>query len=336
MVAAPLSYASGHGSGPRPINLRRDVPQILALLNLVFAGQPGNGGQSLNRLSLSQEPWFVSRLRQLSNGLTPGYVWEESGSIVGNVSILTSNVRGRYLVANVAVHPDFRRQGIARSLMETVVQTTRNLNARELLLQVKTDNEGAIRLYEGLGFERVGSVTSWYSSFNQFRLLPAAVSGQSPDHSGEFFIRPLRGNEWQKAYALDTSVVDADLVWPEPTKSDQYKGGFLRWFEHMISGRKVETWVAEAQKGQMVGVATVLSEWGRYHTLDLRVLPQWSGAQQPLLAKLLRRVQHSYRRNIRIDHPADDQTATGLLQRANFVPRYTLTTMRLIMKNNGA
>lgn len=329
MVAAPLSYTSGHGTGPRPINLRRDVPQILALLNLVFSKQEGEGDHPLNRMSLTQQPWFIIRLRQLRTGLAPGYVWEESGSIVGNVSLLTSNIRGRYLVANVAVHPDYRRQGIARMLMETVVQATRNVGAREILLQVRQENDPAIRLYSAIGFQTVGSLTSWYSTYSRFRLLPVAVSDHSPDQYGPFFIRPLRDNEWRRAYKLDTSVVHRDLNWPQPTAEDHYKRNLLRGFGELLNGRKAETWVAETGDGELAGLAAIASEWGRLHTLSLRVLPQWQEAQQPLLAKLLRRLQHSYRRNIRIDHPADDEAASSLLQRANFVPRRTLTTMKL-------
>jgi hypothetical protein len=257
------------------------------------------------------------RLRQLSQGLVPG-------------SVLTSGVRGRYLVANVAVHPDFRRQGIARDLMETVVQSVEEQGGRELLLQVRQDNVAAIRLYESIGFRLIGSMTSWYSSFNSFRLLPAALGTQGPDYSGGFFIRPLRRDEWRAAYQLDVSAVHPDLNWPEPLPRDQYRAGLWRWISDLINGRQVETWVAEAEGGQLAGLAMLLSEWGRYHTLTLRALPQWHGAvEQPLLAKLLRRLQYTHRRNIRIDHPAGDVVTGDLLRRAHFEPRRTLSTMRL-------
>lgn len=306
---------------------------MLALLNLVFRSSIDNDARhSLNRMSLAQQPWFLLRLRQWYDGVVPGYVWEESGSIVGNVSVLTTKKKGRFLVANVAVHPQFRRQGIAQNLMETVVKQVRERGGRELLLQVRQDNEAAIGLYESIDFQQVGSMTSWYASFRHFRLLPASVSAQSPDHSGDFFIRPLRREEWRKAYELDTAVVHPDLNWPEPLPKDHYRGGLWRWFNNVINARQAETWVAEGQEGQMAGLASIQSEWGRMHTLVLRSLPAWRGAvEQPLLAKLLRRLQHMYRRNIRIDHPAADDVAGELLRRANFVPRRTLTTMALTL-----
>ena len=331
MVAAVTRLSSGSSSGPRPINLRKDIPQVLALLNVVFRASPdGEGRYTLNRTSLSQEPWPVLRLRQLRQGMTPGYVWVESGKIVGNVSVLTTDTRGRYLVANVAVHPDFRRQGIARTLIETIIERVREQGGHELLLQVRRDNEAAIRLYESIDFSDLGSMTSWYSSFSHFRLLPAATGAQSPDQVGDYFVRPLRRHEWRAAYRLDAASIDPDLNWPDPLRVDHYKIDLWRAVGNLISGRQVESWVAEGPDKWMAGVATITSEWGRLHTLTLRVHPRCHGeVEQPLLAKLLRRLQHTYRRNIRIDHPAEDEVTNQLLHRANFTPRRTLTTMRL-------
>ncbi len=263
-------------------------------------------------------------------------MWLESGAIVGTVSLLGTAIKGRYLVANVAVHPDFRRQGIATALMETVVEAVKEHHGHELLLQVRDDNEAAIGLYESIDFRQLGSMTSWYSSFTQFRLLPSAISAQSPDKIGDFFVRPLRRDEWRAAYHLDAASVHPDLSWPDPLREDHYKNDLWRWLANLLSGRQAETWVAELSDGQLAGLATILSEWSRLHTLSLRVHPQWYGeVEQPLLAKLLRRLQHSYRRKIRIDHPAADEVTNQLLHRANFIPRRTLTTMRLKLEDRG-
>jgi ribosomal protein S18 acetylase RimI-like enzyme len=331
MVAAPLSYSTRSKNGPRPINLRKDIPQVLALLNLVFSSSlDSDGRRVLNRMSLAQQPWVVLQLRQLVEGIVPGFVWEESGEIVGNVSLLTTGRSGRYLVANVAVHPDFRRRGIARMLMEEVIDLVERHKGNELLLQVHRDNLGAIALYKKLDFKTVGSVTSWYTSYNQFRLLPLSTSNHSPDRIGDLFIRPLRGREWLRAWRLDQSSMAPDLNWPEPLPRDAYKQGFGRWLSNLFAGRQAETWVVENADEELVGLGTILTEWGRAHGLSIRVHPDWQGkVERPLMAKLLRRLQYMARRNIRMDHPADDVVINDLLREANFHPRRTLTVMRL-------
>ncbi len=330
MVAAPLSYSTRSKNGPRPINLRKDIPQVLALLNLVFSSSLDSDSQRLlNRMSLAQQPWVVLRLRQMVDGIVPGFVWEESGDIVGNVSLLTTSRPGRYLVANVAVHPDFRRRGIARMLMEEVIDMVERQKGNEILLQVHHDNVGAISLYRMLDFKIIGSMTSWYASYNQFRLLPLSTSNRSPDRIGNLFIRPLRGREWLQAWRLDQSSVAPDLNWPEPLPRDAYKQGFGRWLSNLFAGRQAETWAVENLDEELVGLGTILSEWGRAHGLSLRVNPEWQGkVERPLMAKLLRRLQYMARRNIRIDHPAGDEVTSDLLREANFHPRRTLTVMR--------
>lgn len=330
MVAAPLSFESGSVSGPRPINLQKDIAQVLALLTLVFRPSlDADGQRRLNSMSLGQYPWPLLRLRQWWEGTVPGFVWEEDGRIVGNVSLLTTKHPERYVVANVAVHPEHRRQGIARLLLEAALDHVERQGGREILLQVKEKNEGAIRLYESLGFLTSGSITSWRSSYSRVVALPVPVSERSPDRFGGFLLRPLRSSEWQAAWQLDCASLHPGLNWPVPLARDAYRRSIFRRLDNLVNGRGVETWVAEDNSGAMVGLGTILSEWGRAHTLSLRVLPGWRGqVERPLLAKLLRRLRHLARREIRMEHDADDEVTNRLLREANFLPRLTLVVMR--------
>lgn len=330
MVAAPLSFDSESASGPRPLNLQSDIPQVLALLNLVFRSSlHAEGGRRLNSLSLGQYPWPFLYLRQWWRGAVPGFVWEEDRQIVGNVSLLTTPRTGRYLVANVAVHPGYRRRGIARLLLEATLDHVEEQGGREVLLQVKEDNAGAIRLYEALGFVTVGSVTSWVSAHSRLAPLPVAVSERTPDHYGDFFLRPLRRSEWRLAWELDRATMHPDLNWPVPLSPDAYRRSWLQRLNDLLNGRQIETWVSENAAGTIVGLGMIVGEWGRAHTLRLRVLPAWQGqVERPLLAKLLRRVHHLARREVQVDHPAADQVTTTLLREANFRSRRTLTVMR--------
>lgn len=312
------------------MNLRRDVPQVLALLNLVFSASLGRRGRHLRGASLAQHSWLTLQLRHLVQGIVPGFVWQESGTIVGNVSLLTTGMEGRFLVANVAVHPDFRRQGIGRMLMEAVLDYVDERGANEVLLQVKHDNHPAINLYKVLGFDIVGSVTSWYGSTGKAHSLPVATDAHRPDVAGETYIRPLRNHEWHDAWELDRLSVEPDLNWPEPLARDAYRNTLWRHLNNLMSGRRAETWVAEKGGDAMAGLATILSEWGRSHTLSLRVRPERRGEiERPLLAKLLRRLRYLPNRSIRMDHPADDETTNRLLRDADLRARRTLTTMRM-------
>jgi len=329
MVAAPLSFDSHAAHGLRPINLSRDLPQVVELLNVAFRPAMQAEGRAPGMTRLSAHPGWVARWQQWRQGVVPGFVWEENGRIVGNVSLLPTRRLGRFIVANVAVHPDYRRRGIARALMEAVLDTVESHGAQVVVLQVRHDNDGAIRLYRSLGFYVVGSMTSWEASYAQVRLLPLEVSGRRPDQVGPFYIRPLRGHEWRAAWDLDRRSLAADLNWPDPLQPDAYRLDLWRRIDRLFGGRHTENWVAVSPANELVGVASVVSEWGRAHALSLRVPEPWRGdAERPLLAKLLRRLQYLPRRHVRLEHPAGDTFVTDLLCEANFSARRTLTVMR--------
>jgi ribosomal-protein-alanine N-acetyltransferase len=63
---------------------------------------------------------------------------------------------------NVAVHPDFRRQGIAEELVNTLVDNLKKMGSRCLTLEVRASNDPAIALYQKLGFVQVGRRPNYY------------------------------------------------------------------------------------------------------------------------------------------------------------------------------
>ena len=65
-------------------------------------------------------------------------------------------------VMNVAVHPDYRRQGIAESLIEALVAELKNRSIHSLTLEVRASNAPAIILYEKQGFAQVGCRRNYY------------------------------------------------------------------------------------------------------------------------------------------------------------------------------
>lgn len=56
------------------------------------------------------------------------------------------------LLASLAVHPDFRRRGVARALLDDALRRSRQAGAHWLTLQVDRDNEAAVVLYRSAGF----------------------------------------------------------------------------------------------------------------------------------------------------------------------------------------
>jgi ribosomal-protein-alanine N-acetyltransferase len=62
-------------------------------------------------------------------------------------------------VQTIGVHPDSQGRGLGRALLADLL---RQAGDRRVLLEVRTDNEPAIRLYESVGFVRIGLRRKYY------------------------------------------------------------------------------------------------------------------------------------------------------------------------------
>ena len=65
---------------------------------------------------------------------------------------------------NIAVHPDFRRQGVARALILALIGELKKRGSRCLTLEVRASNDPARTLYESLGFAHVGTRRNYYQN----------------------------------------------------------------------------------------------------------------------------------------------------------------------------
>ena len=311
--------------GLRPIDMSRDVPQIIELLKLVFGeALELDDQQFLGDEVGAQLSSLFYRLNPATSRLANGFVWLAEGRIVGNVTLLPTKAWDRFLVANVAVHPNYRRQGIARAMMHAVTSAVKTRGGRAILLQVVKDNHSAIDLYRSLGYVGLGHMSSWYCSTSRLRRL------DSPGGDLAIDIRPLPARRWREAYTLDTTCVPPDLNWPEPLRPDAYRQTLWQRLGDFMNSRLFETWAVADSRDHLVGLTTITGQWGRPHLVTLRVHPNHAGRlERPLLAKVVRRLQNLPRRNVRIDHPDDDTVANTLLAEANFAVQRTLTHMRL-------
>ena len=103
--------------------------------------------------------WLVG---SLPNAWQLGFVWIEDGKVIGNINTQASEGdAATWLIANVAVHPDYRRRGIARALTEAAIDLAVKKGAQQINLQVNHENVSAQHIYESLGFKTIAAHTLW-------------------------------------------------------------------------------------------------------------------------------------------------------------------------------
>lgn len=65
-----------------------------------------------------------------------------------------------------AVAPDARRKGIGRHLLSVTTDAAREKGAKSVFLEVRSSNQGALKLYEGFGFTAIGQRPGYYRSIS--------------------------------------------------------------------------------------------------------------------------------------------------------------------------
>lgn len=117
---------------------------------------------ALERLCFSM-PWSENSIAaELSNPLSVWVVAVDGDTVAGYVGSQT--VMGEADMMNIAVLPDYRRQGVAQQLVLVLINKLKAMDAYRLTLEVRASNAPAIELYDKLGFVQVGCRPNYYSN----------------------------------------------------------------------------------------------------------------------------------------------------------------------------
>ena len=118
--------------------------------------------EKLERICFSR-PWSRKMLaEELENQCAAFLVAEDSvsGRVLGYAGLMV--VANEGYITNVAVFPEYRRQGIAAQILQVFLQFAAANHLAFLTLEVRPSNAAAIALYQGFGFEEVGRRKNYY------------------------------------------------------------------------------------------------------------------------------------------------------------------------------
>ena len=107
-------------------------------------------------------PWSRNMLaEELDNACSAFLVALDDGGHVAGYAGLQVILDEGY-ITNVAVQPEYRRQGVAGQLLAVFLNFAKGNHLAFLTLEVRASNYGAIALYGGLGFRSVGRRKNYY------------------------------------------------------------------------------------------------------------------------------------------------------------------------------
>ncbi len=107
------------------------------------------------------DPWSINSITaELNNALSLWIVALDGEKLVGYVG--SQSVLGWSDMMNLAVLPEYRRQGVGESLVTELIKKLQEKKNSCLTLEVRASNAPAIALYEKMGFAQVGKRPNYY------------------------------------------------------------------------------------------------------------------------------------------------------------------------------
>ena len=103
----------------------------------------------------AEDPWTPYMIAEELSSPASRY-WiatDESGDVVGYGGV-QSHRQG--IVMTIGVRAHARGRGIGAAILDALLEWSREAGAREIFLDVRPSNEGAIGLYESRGFVEIG------------------------------------------------------------------------------------------------------------------------------------------------------------------------------------
>jgi len=323
---------SGKESGLRLLDPSKDLMQVADLIEESFAGEFTPAGLAAVRdlrMMSSMGPflWLLTRTSSEFRDALTGFVWIDAGKIVGNVTLTRAKpTSNRWHMSNVAVTKTHRGQGIGRRLIEAGLEFAKARHGEWTVLQVRDDNEPALRIYDTLEFERLYATTELY--------LDGPFSGDAHSEIAEGYdLHPCRPEDWRKAYDLAIATTPAMARWVQGVELAEFRRSafqrFREWMNALLTGGRISQLCAE-QDEDLAGAILVHSrEWGGDTQLRLRVHPEHRGAiEQMLVSHALAPLRIRSGRRATTEHSTEHSEGIAALKHYGFQEKRTLVTMR--------
>ncbi|MBS3819182.1 ribosomal protein S18-alanine N-acetyltransferase [bacterium] len=143
---------------------KKDIPSVLEIENQSFAN-----------------PWrefsFIGEIDNFPISNPYVIIHRSEQKIIGYIIYWILNEEAQ--ISNIAVHPHYRKSGIAENVLCQVMDELRNRGVKYVVLEVRPSNQAARFLYNKLGFKVIGVKKGYYHNPSE----DALIMGKSVEDS---------------------------------------------------------------------------------------------------------------------------------------------------------
>jgi len=192
-----------------------------------------------------------------------GFVWLEGDQVLGNVSLRRAASPGGWMLGNVAVDEAWQGRGIGRALMEAAIGAAAGHGGQWVGLEVREDRPVALRLYQSLGFEPVGTLTELSRPAGRFE--PPAVPCPK--------LGLAQADDVYTLYELACAGLERPLQELLELRASLYRTDWESRLAAWMEGNRCGWWVAREGR-QIVAALRLSSRWpARWHEIEVLVRP---------------------------------------------------------------
>lgn len=334
---AVLTHSSTNYFGLRPMDPIKDLEGVADLIEEAFADDLDRSGQSalqeLRWLSrLKPVLWWMVLFSSDYNDFLSGFVWEEGGQIVGNVTVnRTAPGSRRWLISNLAVAKNYRGRGIARGLMYASLELVKEYNGSSVSLQVRADNAPARHLYQSLHFKEISGTTylrlKHIPKVNSLRELSSIPKG--------VLLRPRKFDnaDARQAYQLASTATPLTVQKEWPLRQSRFRltnqEHLNNFFRQLVGSGPSAYWVVEHHQHFIGTVNIQPGSLGKAHQIELVIHPEWRGyLEKPLISRALNYLYSWRNKSVTVKHPVDHPEAIEAYKEFGFQETQTLLWMK--------
>ncbi len=151
----------------------------MAMISISKLSQADVAGlHRVSQLSFTS-PWSLEAVAaEVDNPLAWYLVARTESEVVGFLGAWL--VMDEVQITNIAVDPDCRGQGIARSLLKELINTMTGQGMTIMILEVRVSNQAARRLYESAGFQYAGYRRNFYPDGEDAHVMTLELTPEKP------------------------------------------------------------------------------------------------------------------------------------------------------------